>query len=622
MTILNEIYYGRAAPMPERRLLRAGPLTLTLMHGDVRHIRLGDHEIVRRIYVAVRDRNWGTMPLRIETLQVEQHEASFSARIEGRHQANDVHYTWTITITGDAAGTIRYQASGEAQAAFLTNRVGICVLHPVAELIGQEATVEKASGGESSGHFPALIDPHQPFMDIRAITYPVAENVRAELRFEGDIFEMEDQRNWTDSSFKTYSGPLDRPFPVQRARGERIDQAVTLMLRGDVTDTNASRPANSPEPVPIRVEGTASIQPLRMGSADAATDRTPAQIEHLRALKLAHVRADLKLDDPGFGSALAAAAERAQAIGAGLELAVHVPENSADTLSRLKTALDAHTGQIARVLVFPFNGVTASALVEATRSALGGPDGLTIGGGDPSGFVDLNRSRPDQPAVFDVIAVGCTPQIHAFDDVTILENAAAQGDVVRTINAFAPGVPVAFTPIHLAANPGKNPVDDALVPGTIDVRQRGLIGAAWTLASLKSLIQAGAASATYYTLDGLATDAGVNPLFHVLADMSEFDYNARIDTHSFQPLALETLALRRDQEVRWWLANMDSQPVTVTIYSLPRAVYVRALDETTYERATREPGAFRADPGERLETEGERLTITLRPFAVARIIPA
>ena len=36
------------------------------------------------------------------------------------------------------------------------------------------------------------------------------EKMEAELAFEGDIFEMEDQRNWTDASFKTYCTPLAR----------------------------------------------------------------------------------------------------------------------------------------------------------------------------------------------------------------------------------------------------------------------------------------------------------------------------------------------------------------------------------------------------------------------------
>ncbi len=32
---------------------------------------------------------------------------------------------------------------------------------------------------------------------------------------EGEVFEMEDQRNWTDASFKTYCRPLALPIPYR-----------------------------------------------------------------------------------------------------------------------------------------------------------------------------------------------------------------------------------------------------------------------------------------------------------------------------------------------------------------------------------------------------------------------
>ena len=51
--------------------------------------------------------------------------------------------------------------------------------------------------------------------------------------FSGDIFEMEDQRNWTDASYKTYSTPLALPFPVEVTAGTSIAQSVTLTLEGD-----------------------------------------------------------------------------------------------------------------------------------------------------------------------------------------------------------------------------------------------------------------------------------------------------------------------------------------------------------------------------------------------------
>ena len=38
---------------------------------------------------------------------------------------------------------------------------------------------------------------------------------------EGDAFEMEDQRNWADASFKTYVRPLSKPRPYVIAKGRK-----------------------------------------------------------------------------------------------------------------------------------------------------------------------------------------------------------------------------------------------------------------------------------------------------------------------------------------------------------------------------------------------------------------
>ena len=53
--------YGTDEPLPERVPLRAGPLSLIWEGGDLRTIKVGGREVLRRIYVATRDRNWGTV---------------------------------------------------------------------------------------------------------------------------------------------------------------------------------------------------------------------------------------------------------------------------------------------------------------------------------------------------------------------------------------------------------------------------------------------------------------------------------------------------------------------------------------------------------------------------------
>ena len=53
------LYYGSEELLPEPIELRAGPLAMIFETGNafLRYIRLGNREILRGIYVAVRDRN-------------------------------------------------------------------------------------------------------------------------------------------------------------------------------------------------------------------------------------------------------------------------------------------------------------------------------------------------------------------------------------------------------------------------------------------------------------------------------------------------------------------------------------------------------------------------------------
>src|SRR5680860_1556216 len=65
-------------------------------------------------------------------------------------------------------------------------------------------------------------------MEIRNMYCVPRKGCRAKLSFEGDIFETEDQRNWTDASFKTYSTPLSNPFPVLIKAGDLVTQKITF----------------------------------------------------------------------------------------------------------------------------------------------------------------------------------------------------------------------------------------------------------------------------------------------------------------------------------------------------------------------------------------------------------
>ena len=113
---------------------------------------------------------------------------------------------------------------------FKKNRIGICVLHPLL-LAGKKCKIINTDGVIINSKFPNYISPHQPFKNIKSITYETVNNYQIEVIFNGETFEMEDQRNWTDGSFKTYCTPLSLPFPIKIHEGETIKQSIKLNLK-------------------------------------------------------------------------------------------------------------------------------------------------------------------------------------------------------------------------------------------------------------------------------------------------------------------------------------------------------------------------------------------------------
>ncbi len=164
----NIIYYGSQESLPEQKLLRAGPLTLCFEAGDLRYIKLGTHEIIRRIYVAVRDQHWRTIKPEISNLKIESDAASFRIEFDCDHRQDELDFHWHATLSGNSDGMIKFTIDGEARSTFRRNRIGLCLLHPVA-VSGAPVRVTHPDHSFTEGTFPRLISPHQPFFEIRSI---------------------------------------------------------------------------------------------------------------------------------------------------------------------------------------------------------------------------------------------------------------------------------------------------------------------------------------------------------------------------------------------------------------------------------------------------------------------
>ena len=172
--------------------------------------RSGQVEVLRGINAPVRNQFWGTLPTKVSNVKVRAQEQEFSLSFDVACVQREIDFSWSGTVVGTAEGTLKFQFRGRANSSFLKNRIGFCVLHP-ASAAGRPWEIETTDGRQTKGHFPRWISPHQPAKNLRAITHQIAPEVWVEVRCQGETFEMEDQRNWTDGYFKTYCTPLEKP---------------------------------------------------------------------------------------------------------------------------------------------------------------------------------------------------------------------------------------------------------------------------------------------------------------------------------------------------------------------------------------------------------------------------
>ncbi|MET1053491.1 MAG: hypothetical protein ABWX65_12700, partial [Mycetocola sp.] len=486
---------GSIRPPTDLLLTREAGAT-TLVHGlwslSLRGTELDDITydgvpVLRSIRLIVRDEDWGTLPMQLDGAERPRGLGTGSVlTLRGRAGGGVGVCSWSLSVRIDV-GALEVAARVEATSRFRRNRLGLIVLHPP-QLAGRPFTVGHPDGSATSTVFPERVSPHQPARDIAALSWragagdhrPAVDSV---LRFSGDVFEMEDQRNWTDASYKTYSTPLSIPFPVQLEPGTVIEQAVELqcasadLLDSPTHDGGRERPARA------RATFGPPDATVRLPEITTSVSSGPAMGAPI-PVTFGPLLCELDPATANWRAVLDRAVTESGGLPLDLRLTVGQAEETEPVLDRL---LDAGAAT-ARVGVFDRRThLSEPGLLADVRKRLDDRGiAAELLGGTRAHFTELNRNHSrlrewDGPLTFSI-----TPFMHDRGGHQLVESLAMQRLVVREALAIADGRPVHVGPITLGARfnavatsappvPRSDTLDEGfgpeLVEGATDIRQ-------------------------------------------------------------------------------------------------------------------------------------------------------
>ncbi len=221
-----------------------------LMHRDQHSAGV---EVAARIYFAMRDERWGTARFTVLSRDLTETATGFELALALESAEPGMPLTASVRFVADG-DRLTASFEGVAGGAFRYNRIGICVLHPIENHVGRPILVE---GGldDVASTIPTEITPQ---LQIDGVLLPMFGTDFTRLRisldegdlavdFDGDTWEVEDQRNWTDASFKSYSTPL-RLGTHDATAGEVFSQVVTLRFAAAPESEPLSDPLDAVPP--------------------------------------------------------------------------------------------------------------------------------------------------------------------------------------------------------------------------------------------------------------------------------------------------------------------------------------------------------------------------------------
>ncbi|MCS3444157.1 hypothetical protein [Microbacterium phyllosphaerae] len=547
--------------------------TLEVRGDEIAEIRHHGGILLRAVRAVVRDRGWATVSVAV--LRIDARADSLVLSLQ--HEGLGALLSSTLTVRAQRE-LLSVVWSATNAVPFETCRAGLVALHPPSDA-GRGVSVVHPDGSEERTAFPGEISPHQPIRGIRQLRIDEGP----QITFSGDVFEMEDQRNWTDASFKTYSRPLDLPYPYALGEGETVVQSIVI-----------SAPAGTTGRVPSRADSRIDLAEAGVFpdiGVEASTAPDPVPSSSVGSFRVV----ELDLTTPTWRAAL----DRAVQDGPPLDVRLVTGADERQVTAAAE-ALASLPEPPLRVAAFDRSThVTSRELGARVRAALraAGVDAAFVSGAR-SHFTELNRASGSISRDADAMTVTMTPLFHAVDTEQLVESVAMQRLVAEQTVRAGEGLGVHIGPVsvrprfnNVATAPEPAPTRDDLAEGygaeftgTSDERQTAPELGAWVVASAAALAVPGVRSLSWFETwgpRGIADDSGALPVADAVAALADLGGGALLSGDSPDGLV-------------WAVGVRDSDTVVVLVANLdvvPRQVEIHLSDDS-FVSASMAPGGW------------------------------
>ena len=455
--------------------------------------------------------------------------------------ADAMKATTKVILTSGNTFSVDYQLRGLSE--YLINRWGICFCLNTAGWMGSTVA--------ASGNSYSLLQNISPQRVINGVTqglFPASEElhiVAPDQRFikavsTGRVLEAEDQRNWTDNTYKIYSGSLSEPRPFITSAGSIWKQSIKF----EVGVPN-SKESDLAKIMVQEIEALPSIGMQFNTDPFLSTDDLEKafvllDIDHLR-INAESLTAQ-KITTTAASGLILEAALLSSNTGAALQSEVENLSQRVPAGSRLLIQRDGR--EIVEAADLPKNN--------SLNSYIPGTDAY---------LVDLHREKFN---FGNSVSYSMAPTVHSFDTESIFKTLPTQRESIEFVQKnLAPQV--FLSPITFSTR--GNPETGHSINERIDfaspemaLHVQSIEGAAWTLGSIFSLASAGAFSGSWHELFGefgvIYSEAGAikfSPTFHAISALGAH--------HSHEI----TIATNLDNS---WVAFENREMKTILIASL------------------------------------------------------